>query len=93
MARYLVQVSIAPQAFAVLVQNPDNRAEALRPMVEAMGGKLEEYYLAVGENTAYVLLGEIPDHVSLEALTMAVLAGGAAVGHQRFRPKRAHHRY
>ena len=45
-------------------------------MVEALGGTLEEYYFAVGQNTVYTL-GDIPDEVSLEALVMAVLAGGA----------------
>ena len=75
MARYLMQITLVPQAFAALVQNPDNRAEAVRPIFEAVGGKLEEYYFAVGENTVYVL-SEIPDQLSLEALTMAVLAGG-----------------
>ena len=76
MARYLMQITLVPQAFTALVQNPDNRAEAVRPIFEAMGGRLEEYYFAVGENTVYTL-GEMPDHVSMEALTMAVLAGGA----------------
>lgn len=76
MARYLLQVSIAPQAFATLIRNPNDRAEAIRPIFEAVGGRLEEYYFAVGESTVYVL-GDVPDHVSVEALTMAVLAGGA----------------
>ena len=76
MACYLFQLSIAPQAFATLIRNPNDRAEATRPVFEAVGGRLEEYYFAVGESTVYVLC-DVPDHVSVEALTMAVLAGGA----------------
>lgn len=76
MACYLFQLSIAPQAFATLIRNPNDRAEATRPVFEAVGGRLEEYYFAVGESTVYVL-ADVPDHVSVEALTMAVLAGGA----------------
>jgi uncharacterized protein with GYD domain len=61
---------------AAVVQNPQNRAEAVRPIFEAAGGRLHEYYVAVGENTAY-LIADIPDHVSVAALTTAVHAGGA----------------
>ena len=76
MARYLFEIGIAPQAFATLIKNPQNRAEAVKPMFEAFGGKLEEYYLAVGHSTFYVV-AQLPDEISTEALTMATLAGGA----------------
>ena len=76
MARYLIQVTMKPEAYATMMQNPQDRGEAVRPIFEAVGGSLEEYYFAVGENTVYVL-AEVPDPASVEALTMAVLAGGA----------------
>jgi len=76
MARYLLQISIKPEAYATMMQNPQDRGEAVRPIFEAVGGSLEEYYFAVGENTVYVLC-EVPDLASQEALTMVVLAGGA----------------
>lgn len=76
MARYLFQMTIAPQAFDLLIKNPHDRAEATRPVFEAVGARLEQYYVAVGENTVYVV-AEIPDAVTAEAVTMAVLAGGA----------------
>jgi uncharacterized protein with GYD domain len=76
MARYLLQVDLKPEAYATMMQNPQDRAEAVRPIFEAVGGSLEEYYFAVGENTVYVVC-EVPDPASQEALTMAVLAGGA----------------
>jgi uncharacterized protein with GYD domain len=75
MARYLLEVGIVPNMFSALIQNPQDRAQANRPVFEAVGGKLHEYYFAVGTNTVYVV-AEIPDEVSVEALTMAVLAGG-----------------
>jgi uncharacterized protein with GYD domain len=76
MARYLLQLGIKPEAYAPMMQNPQDRGEAVRPVFETFGGSLEEYYFAVGENTVYVLC-ELPDLASLEAITMAVLAGGA----------------
>lgn len=59
-----------------MMQNPQDRGEAVRPVFEAVGGSLEEYYFAVGENTVYLLF-ELPDLANLEAITMAVLAGRA----------------
>lgn len=76
MARYLLQISVKPEAYATMMQNPQDRGEAVRPVFEAVGGSLEEYYFAVGENTVYVIC-EVPDFDSLMALNMAVLAGGA----------------
>ena len=76
MARYLLQVGIKSETYALMMQNPQDRGKAVRPVFEAVGGSLEEYYFAVGENTVY-LVCELPDLAGLEAITMAVLAGGA----------------
>lgn len=76
MARYLLEVDVAPQTFGALIKRPQNRADAIRPMFEAVGGKLEEYYFVVGGSRVY-LLCDVPDALSLEALTMATLGGGA----------------
>ena len=76
MARYLFEIGLNPRAFGTMIKNPQDRLQATRPMVEALGGTLEEYYFAVGQNTVYTL-GYLPDELSLEALVMAVLAGGA----------------
>ena len=76
MARYLVQVSHKPETNAMKMLNPQDRGEAARSLLEAVGGSLEEYYFAIGENTVYVIC-EVPDFDSLVAMNMAVLAGGA----------------
>ncbi len=76
MTRYLFEVGLTPQSFAALIKNPHDRAEAIRPMYDTLGGKLEAYYFAVGSPTVYVI-GQLPDGAGLEALTMTVLAGGA----------------
>ena len=76
MTRYLFEFQLTPQAFAALMKAPQDRAQALRPLTEAAGGKLEGYYFAVGSSTAYVL-GYYPDEVTAEAAAMIVLAGGA----------------
>ncbi len=76
MARYLYEVGLKPEAFGALIKNPQDRAEALSPVFVSMGGKLEHYYFAVGHSTVYAI-AQLPDEVSVHAVTAAVLAGGA----------------
>ena len=40
---------IRPEAWSGLVKNPQNRLEAVRPVVEKLGGKIEGGWLAFGE--------------------------------------------
>lgn len=75
MPHYLFQTAYTPQAMAALVKNPQNRIEAVRPAIEALGGKLVAGYLAFGE---YDVVGivEMPDNVTAAAFSMGVSAGG-----------------
>ena len=76
MARYLFQLGYTPEAWAAQLQNPQNRIEAVTPIVQRLGGRIESSYYAFGD---YDLIGvlELPDNVSATAFAMAVLAGGA----------------
>jgi len=76
MGRYISEVSFSPQAVDAIIKNPLNRAEAVTPLFEAAGGKLIEYYFGVGQDSVFVIY-ELPDEIALQALTMAVFAGGA----------------
>ncbi len=76
MAHYLFQVSYTSDAWAAQVKNPQNRIEAVRPVIERLGGKIEATYLAFGEYDV-VLTVEFPDNVSAAALSLTVSAGGA----------------
>ena len=75
MPYYLVQAAYTPDAWAAQAKNPQDRAEALRPAVEALGGKLQSFYLAFGEYDAVVIV-EMPDNVSAAAVSIAAAAGG-----------------
>ena len=77
MRRYLLRLSASADTWAAMIKDPSNRLEANRPVVESMGGKLEGYYFVVGENEIVEII-EMPDDVSMEAITMAILASGAA---------------
>lgn len=72
---YLVQASYATQATAAMVKKPQDRAAAVQPLIERMGGKLHGLWLAFGE---YDIVGivEMPDNVSAAAFSMAIGASG-----------------
>ncbi len=75
MAYYLVQVAYASEAVAAMVKNPQNRLEAVRPVVEGLGGKMENARLAFGEYDA-VAICQMPNNISAAAFSMAVSASG-----------------
>ena len=76
MPRYLLRVSYTPEAWATMIKNPQNRREAVRPVIEKMGGKLEAFYFAFGDDDVF-LVAEMPDNVSVAATAIAVTATGA----------------
>jgi len=76
MPRYLIRVSYTPESWATLVKSPQDRRNAVRPIIEAMGGRIEAFYFAFGEDDV-ILIAELPDNVSAAALSMAVSASGA----------------
>ena len=75
MARYMIQASYTTTAVADLVRNPQDRAAAVRPLVEQLGGSLVSLDFAFGDYDL-VAIGEFPDNVTMAALSMAVTATG-----------------
>ena len=76
MASYLYQISYSAEAWAALVKRPQDRVEAIRKVVEKLGGKVEAFWFAFGD---YDLVGvlDMPDNASAAAFSVAVAAGGA----------------
>jgi uncharacterized protein with GYD domain len=76
MASYLYQISYSSEAWAALVKRPQDRVEAVRKVVEKLGGKLETFWFAFGD---YDLIGvlDMPDNASAAAFSVAIAAGGA----------------
>jgi len=74
--QFLTQVSYTEQAWQSLVSNPQNRIEALRPVLENLGGRIVNAWFAFGDYDV-VLVTELPDNVSAAALAIAASAGGA----------------
>ena len=76
MSHYLFQAAYTSDAWAAMVKNPQDRIEAIRPVVESMGGTLVAGYLAFGEYDTVGIV-ELPDNEAAAAFAMAASAGGA----------------
>jgi uncharacterized protein with GYD domain len=77
MAYYLTQLTYTPETWAALIKNPTNRLEAVRPLVENLGGEIVGAWLAFGEYDIVTII-KAPDNLSIAALAMVFSAGGAA---------------
>ena len=75
MAHYMVQAAYTAEAIAAMVKNPEDRAAAIRPVVEKLGGKLESIWFCFGDYDV-VGIAQMPDNVSAAAFAFAVSQGG-----------------
>lgn len=76
MAHYLIQVAYTPEAWATMSKNPQDRGELVRPAVEALGGRLESFYMCFGEYDV-VAIAEFPGNTDAAAFGISAAAGGA----------------
>lgn len=75
MPRYLVQASYSSEGTAAMISNPVDRAAVIRQLVESVGGELVTFDFAFGDYDV-VIIGEVPDNVTMAALSMAASASG-----------------
>jgi len=73
---YLTRFSYTPETWARLAQHPEDRRDAARAYIAAVGGSLQGFWYAFGEYDAYCLW-EAPDNVSMAAVAIAIGGGGA----------------
>ena len=73
---YLIQASYAAPSVAAMVKNPQDRAAAIRPMMEKLGCKLHGFWFTFGEYDI-VAIAEAPDSVTVAAIAMAIGSSGA----------------
>jgi uncharacterized protein with GYD domain len=76
MAVYALQTAYTPVGWAALLKDPQNRMEAVKPVVQRLGGSIVDGWLTFGEYDV-LLICQMPDNVSATALSMAISAGGA----------------
>ena len=76
MPHFMVQGSYESIAWSAQMKSPQNRLEAVRPVVERLGGNVVQGWLSFGDYDV-VAICEMPDNVSAAAFSMAIAASGA----------------
>lgn len=76
MSSYLLQGAFTPEAWASMIAHPHDRIDVIRPVVEKLGGKVLQGWLAFGDYD-FVVVVEMPSNVEAAAFILAVTAGGA----------------
>jgi uncharacterized protein with GYD domain len=79
MPTYLTKFTYTPEAWARLLARPEDRREALAPVVEATGGKLHGLWYAFGDADGYILF-DVPDSVTAASVLAKALSSGAFKG-------------
>jgi uncharacterized protein with GYD domain len=75
MPKYLTTVSYTPEGIqALMKEGGTSHRLQVEKMLETLGGRLEAFYFAFGDNEAYVI-SEGPDHVTAAAISLAVTTG------------------
>jgi uncharacterized protein with GYD domain len=78
---YLMRFSYTPEAWARLMENPEDRRDAARAYIEQVGGALHGFWYGFGEYDGYAIL-EAPDNVAMAGVVLAISAGGALASHE-----------
>jgi len=79
MPHYLFQARYSTDALKAMVNNPQDREAAARPLIEALGGKLHNLYFCFGTEDVMALI-EAPNDEAMAACALAVGASGAFSG-------------
>jgi uncharacterized protein with GYD domain len=76
MPMFLTRFNYSPETWAQLRQRPEDRTDAVRRSIEAVGGRLHGLWYSVGEYDG-ISLWEAPSRVALAATLVATIAAGA----------------
>lgn len=71
MPLFLTQVAYTPEAWQAMINNPQDRLEAIKPALKKLGGKIVSGYLSFGDYDTIAIV------VSAAGMAMAFAAGGA----------------
>ncbi len=76
MPKYLFRASLSPEGVAgVLSEGGTARHDTVKGAIEALGGKLESFYFAFGDDDVVGIM-EMPDNETTAALAMEVSSSG-----------------
>ncbi len=77
MAKYLLKVSYSVDGLkGVMMEGGTSRVKAVERALAGVGGSLESFYFAFGDEDVYVIT-DLPDNASAAALALTVSARGS----------------
>jgi len=77
MAKYLIQASYTQSGVqGVIKEGGSGRRDAIGKLLADLGGTLEAFYFAFGDNDVYVI-ADVPDNTTAAAISLTVGAAGA----------------
>jgi uncharacterized protein with GYD domain len=71
----MIEAAYTAEAWKLMLKKPEDRGEAIRPVIEKLGGSMVNSWFAFGDHDI-VLLAEFPDNVSAASFAVAAMAGG-----------------
>ena len=76
---YITYGKMSKEGLNGLTAKPENRAEALEKMVDALGGKLVDYYFLLNGEIDFIIVSEFPDDHNVNELSLidALLVRGS----------------
>jgi len=75
-ALFLFRFGYTPEAWAALIEHPQDRRDMLASRIFGFGGQLQGFWYAFGGQDGFALV-ELPDNVSAAAASAAVAATGS----------------
>ena len=77
MPKYLFQTSYTTEGLKGLLKDGGSkRREVVEQLTKAVGGSLEAFYFAFGDDDVYII-SDVPDNVTSAAVSLTVNASGA----------------
>jgi uncharacterized protein with GYD domain len=77
MPKFLIQASYTAEgAKGLLRDGGSNRRQAAETAIKSVGGKMEAFYFALGDDDAYVIV-DAPDYATIAGASIAINASGA----------------
>jgi uncharacterized protein with GYD domain len=80
MPQYMARFQYSPDARSALLKNPEDRTEAVRSVLESVGGKLLDMRYTLGGGYTGFILAELPDEIGIAAMGALTSASGALGG-------------
>jgi uncharacterized protein with GYD domain len=79
MGKYLIRGSFTQDGLkGILKEGGTGRRKAVATLVESVGGSLESYYFAFGDDSYFIVI-DMPDDETAASVALTVAASGAVV--------------